>query len=594
MDIRLVEGRHKSITSLDWKNIPHLAVITGANGAGKTQLLELIAASAGVRTPEPGDNRRHDENTTIKVKVDGTETLNRGNTVFLRSYWNINDPSASIEQIFEQAKDAWNERNSKGIPSNSDDSWGDLWLQLESKCHKDRTEFTEEEFLLHLPPNFPLIKKNAMHPPAMHNLIPLLFVGYAAKLFDLQRSGCGEESAREKLAPLPWDTVNHALQIAGLSYKVQQPEIPASSWAKKFNISYRLELESTVSGSAIPVSSLSSGERVIFMTAIWSYFFNQEMLGSETALLLLDEPDAHLHPALTKKFLRVIREELIGRRGIRVIMTTHSPSSVALAGEENLFVMAQEEPRIRPVVNKWDAVACLTSGLVTVGTETKVVFVEDERDVSFYNRLQSFLAFDSINALGFDDARLLKFIPSSIGRQGGGKQMVIRWVNDIESSQVAGIVDRDDDGAPVGRVYVGGRRHLESYLLDPLFIFALLLEDNSPSIPELIDGIDFRYSRKLLELDSEKLQMITDRMSSIYQDLSPETSRKTVAIEYIGGAIVFVPEWIINCDAKKNLFDQVRKRFNATWSLDYLIRKYEVIGIVPKEIASVLVKIQGS
>lgn len=41
MDIRLVDGKYKSISALIWQNIPSLAVITGANGSGKTQLLEL-------------------------------------------------------------------------------------------------------------------------------------------------------------------------------------------------------------------------------------------------------------------------------------------------------------------------------------------------------------------------------------------------------------------------------------------------------------------------------------------------------------------------------------------------------------------------
>jgi ABC-type Mn2+/Zn2+ transport system ATPase subunit len=36
-------GRYKSISNLTWDNIPGFAVVTGKNGAGKTQLLEVLA-----------------------------------------------------------------------------------------------------------------------------------------------------------------------------------------------------------------------------------------------------------------------------------------------------------------------------------------------------------------------------------------------------------------------------------------------------------------------------------------------------------------------------------------------------------------------
>ena len=36
-------GRYKSISELAWTDIPGLAVLTGRNGSGKTQLLELLA-----------------------------------------------------------------------------------------------------------------------------------------------------------------------------------------------------------------------------------------------------------------------------------------------------------------------------------------------------------------------------------------------------------------------------------------------------------------------------------------------------------------------------------------------------------------------
>jgi hypothetical protein len=36
-------GRYKSISTLTWQHVPGLAILTGKNGSGKTQLLEILA-----------------------------------------------------------------------------------------------------------------------------------------------------------------------------------------------------------------------------------------------------------------------------------------------------------------------------------------------------------------------------------------------------------------------------------------------------------------------------------------------------------------------------------------------------------------------
>jgi len=38
----IFKGKHKSIREFEWKDIPKLAVVTGLNGSGKSQLLEII------------------------------------------------------------------------------------------------------------------------------------------------------------------------------------------------------------------------------------------------------------------------------------------------------------------------------------------------------------------------------------------------------------------------------------------------------------------------------------------------------------------------------------------------------------------------
>ena len=53
MDIRLVEGRYKSISTLDWRDIPKFAVITGANGSVHGDLVYGDAAASKAKAPLP-------------------------------------------------------------------------------------------------------------------------------------------------------------------------------------------------------------------------------------------------------------------------------------------------------------------------------------------------------------------------------------------------------------------------------------------------------------------------------------------------------------------------------------------------------------
>jgi len=47
----VVEGQYGSISELEWRGIPPLAILTGINGSGKTQLLEILAYTFGALRP---------------------------------------------------------------------------------------------------------------------------------------------------------------------------------------------------------------------------------------------------------------------------------------------------------------------------------------------------------------------------------------------------------------------------------------------------------------------------------------------------------------------------------------------------------------
>jgi predicted ATPase len=600
MDIQLVSGSYKSISELVWTNIPTFAVITGPNGSGKTHLLELIARKLGVNVVAEGmENARmgmsqpiaFDANLQISVDFKPQDV------VFHRSRWLPARSNASLESVISLAQSAWAERDG----ANPDRKWEHLWSTITEKTGKERAQIEEHEFFDALPPNFILLSDTQQLTPS----IAELFVSYLHCADTKIRKGLSLEQAFKSLEPLPWHLLNQLFETTSLPYRVVTPSLPERAPFSNKQITYQLLLEDSKTGLPVPPAELSSGERVMFQMALWLFSFKQRYEhnapSSSNRFLLLDEPDAHLHPALTKSFLDAIRSVFVEMHGIRVIMTTHSPSTVALTPESNLFVMTRDDPRIRPVKSKWQAVSQLTAGLLTIGSDSKCVFVEGSNDRKFYRALQLLLTNPRDGTPTVDSSRSIVFIDASKGHPGdgngkpsGGSNNVAKWVNAIESTQIAGIIDLDNGNVGTDRIHVISRYNHENYLLDPLFLYSVLLEKgNAPPIPNI--SLGRHDAQKLLTLDPSILQVVLDAILSDLKSLLPNLPSQSAStshpVEYHNGPQLRMQEWFIKYDAKK-LLEPVSKKFDV--NREYLIERYALMEIVPSELVTIFRNIQGA
>ena len=139
----------------------------------------------------------------------------------------------------------------------------------------------------------------------------------------------------------PWSVLDDVLTLLGLDYRFVPP--PEGSDTANYEAAL-----TGPEGVAVKPAELSSGERTILAIAI-SLFSGTRM--SEAIelprLLLLDEADASLHPSMVQSLMQVIEDVFVRQYDVRVILSTHSPTTVALAPEGAVHIMSRYGTRLQ-------------------------------------------------------------------------------------------------------------------------------------------------------------------------------------------------------------------------------------------------------
>ncbi|MCP4298650.1 MAG: ATP-binding protein, partial [Proteobacteria bacterium] len=331
----------------------------------------------------------------------------------------------------------------------------------------------------------------------------------------------------------------------------------------------------------IDLNDLSSGEKVLISLVLALY--NNDFEPDIPGVLLLEEPDAPLHPAMIKQFLDVIIKLFIQEKGIKVVMTSHSPVTVALAPDSSLFEMNRVGKRVEKT-SKDKAIKVLTAGIPSFSMNydnRRQVFVESKHDVTFYERVYQKLS------VFLDKEISLHFISSGVGGQGDCNQVreIVNKLSSFGNTSIYGIIDWDGKNNGNNFVNVLGKNHrysIENYIFDPILLAAFLLREKfirreSIGLQPSENYTDFK------NFENFRIQQIADyiegRIRPHYEHSRRELDFNCVAqqkVEYVGGNSIRISNLLL-VNQGHTLEERIKDAFPQ-------LKRYQVEGQLKKEI----------
>jgi len=291
----------------------------------------------------------------------------------------------------------------------------------------------------------------------------------------------------EKFGQSPVETLNKVLTEYDCNgYIFKSSKIDSIIGINYDSIALNISLYNVEDDFETDFESLSSGEKTLIALAFSIYKLRRKQIFVK--VLLMDEIDSALHPQMSKRLISVLYSYFYKELKIKVIISTHSPSTVAFAPENSLLIMRKnEEPRLIKV-DKDAALKELTIGVPSFSINyenRRQVFVESKYDVEYYGALYDIFK----NYLNKEIS--LNFIASGdVQKDKNGQPVsnctvvrdVTKTLREAGSNSIYGIVDWDlakskDDNPHVITLGFDSRYSIENYILDPLFIgFLLIIE----------------------------------------------------------------------------------------------------------------------
>ncbi|MFY7671611.1 AAA family ATPase [Tenacibaculum sp. MEBiC06402] len=304
----------------------NLVLLSGINGTGKSQLLNIILGQEGKNSQNKISSIITLNNALIKIQ-----------DIDFRSFKEniaIREITASSSQSFIQsAQNAWNNYNKTRLNPNNKDNFPHLESIITAKNilleNFEEQEFntgkiSQEDLKKCLKSNNFIWKAGDV----FTNSIGEIFFNHALKVSEKMKDVGRANFDTSKFEISPWAKLNNLFEELGLQYRFKDNYeiigVEINEQPKLFALKPDGSLDEN---DTRLLSDLSDGEKTIISLCFASL---GESSLSTKKLLLLDELDAVLNPSLIQIFFSVIKRYFIDQ-GIMVIMTTHSPATIGLS-----------------------------------------------------------------------------------------------------------------------------------------------------------------------------------------------------------------------------------------------------------------------
>ena len=564
----------KLIIEQDWEcftrveqEFADFSIITGLNGVGKTMLLNAIHQTYNGNDPTffkgiiplnildaHGEKLNHINFFPLgKISVQLDRTVSRSNTGRGGFPNEIIDTIADIAKHYTAIMSAIRD----GVEPTRKMAKG--FHTVAQKVGKDVYGLSENDIIeqYELSDGYPYTTIFSANIGRIVNHYETLKHANFYKTFENERRGTShevltDEQFIENYGHNPISRFNELFESCDLPYRVQAEK---QNMGQFFNINF-ININTD---EPVHELKLSSGEQVLLAAELATYNINTGSI-IQSKLILFDEPDASLHPSMIKRWMDTL-EKIFINNGISIIMTTHSPSTVALAPDTASIYLMEKNPTKFINLTKDEAISKLTAGVPTLSVRIenrRVVFVE-----SLYDAKNLELFFDKIKEF-INPAYSLAFIAPEINNKSSCEKVrdMLEKLDDVPT--VYGIIDFDNHNTPRNRLHIlgqGGRYAIENYILDPLLLGAFLVEMRVLGKQQV--GLkDSETHLSLVDFNDAQLQTFSDKVIDelIRLEVKLQAETEKLASLYANGHQILIPKWFATTRGH-DIEEMVYKRF---------------------------------
>lgn len=154
------------------------------------------------------------------------------------------------------------------------------------------------------------------------------------------------------------------------NFEFSDPENDKITFGNHLQYTFESRMTNRATGDSYPVMDLSSGEKI--MMTLFLATFNHKIGRDQPKLVLFDEVDSVLHPSMISALIIGIKD-LFVKNGTRVIIATHSVTTVAMLEEGEIYRIVRDNNIVSvSSVTKSEAIIDLSEGIATIDTGLRI------------------------------------------------------------------------------------------------------------------------------------------------------------------------------------------------------------------------------